>query len=364
MLKDDGTVWCQYEYDADGGMHLAPTGTIMIPGLTDVIAISGKDNNFMALRRNGEVWTRGNNFYGELGNKTSYDPSNPPNTSLVLTPVKADIAGAKAIVSGGQFSWAIKNDGTIWGWGSDYFGQLGDGKATAQGIIGRYNPLRSDFFNDVISIGCGGSYTVVLRKDGTVWSWGGNNHKGQHGDGSNMNEMTRLYLYPVQVKNIENVISIASGGYHVIALKDNGTVWAWGENSRGQLCDGTTENRNLPVRVRDLDHIVAISAYSSQSMALDDQGNVWTWGSGNSGQLGDGISSYDHYSTIPVRVIINNNSVNTTGNTIAAPTNITPTANPTNSGASSPGMSLGIALTAISMVIGVYVIIDTRRKKK
>lgn len=287
MLKDDGTVW---EYDGY-------TNVTDAPGLKGIVSISGWGSNLMALSKGGEVWTLGSNYYGELGNRTNYD-----TLTDVTSPVKADISDVGQVHSGYQYSMALKNDGSPWGWGLNMYGQLGDGNCTFMlEKRGGYTPLRSEYFNDVATLSCGSNFVVALLKNGTVWIWGGNNNKGQRGDGSDM-KISVLNPYPTRVKDLTSVKSITAGSDHVLALKEDGTVWAWGYNGKGAVGDGTTENRNVPVKIETLDHITAISAYASQNMALDEQGNVWTWGLGTTGQLGDGISKPEHFSPTPEKV--------------------------------------------------------------
>ena len=148
-------------------------------------------------------------------------------------------------------------------------------------------------FRTTPMVAAGWHHTVALRNDGTVWAWG-ENAFGQLGDGTTMRRLT-----PVQVQNLSNVTTIAVGGRHTVALRDDGTVWAWGNNGNGQLGDGTTRNRNTPVQVRDLNDVVAIAASGWHVTALRSDGTVWAWGSNSLGQLGDGTTIGRH---TPVQV--------------------------------------------------------------
>ena len=126
-----------------------------------------------------------------------------------------------------------------------------------------------------VKIIAGMNYNVALKEDSTVWCWGGNTF-GELGDGSNKNSNL-----PVQTKELNNVIDIAVGDSHALALKRDGTVWAWGLNSSGQLGDGTTDKRNIPVPVKDMDNVVLIAANKSVSLAVKEDGSVWYWGGSN-----------------------------------------------------------------------------------
>src|SRR5262249_137385 len=134
--------------------------------------------------------------------------------------------------------------------------------------------------------------------DGSVWDWGRNN-SGQLGDGTNNSRNT-----PVQVRNLTGIILIAAGSSlgsaHNLALKNDGTLWAWGGNLFGQLGDGTTVNRNTPVQVRNLVGVVSMAVGDGHSLACMNDGTVRAWGSNAFGQLGDGTTIDRH---MPVQVL-------------------------------------------------------------
>ncbi|NMC00696.1 MAG: hypothetical protein GYA35_10490, partial [Thermoanaerobaculaceae bacterium] len=145
----------------------------------------------------------------------------------------------------------------------------------------------------------GGYYhSLALKSDGTVWAWGHNNY-GQLGDGTTTDRLT-----PVQVQNLTNIVAIAGGSSHSLALKSDGTVWAWGYNNYGQLGDGTTTNRLTPIQVQNLTNIVAITGGGSHSLALKSDGTVWAWGYNRYGQLGDGTTT-NRYVPIQVQNLTN-----------------------------------------------------------
>ncbi len=107
-------------------------------------------------------------------------------------------------------------------------------------------------------------------------------------------EATKNRLTPVQVSDLSGVIAIAAGEYHSLALKSNGTVWAWGRNNYGQLGNGTTTNKNTPVQVSGLSSVIAIAAGTFHSIALKSDGTVWAWGVNEYGQLGDNTTTRSH----------------------------------------------------------------------
>jgi len=129
------------------------------------------------------------------------------------------------------------------------------------------------------------SHTMALKSDGTVWAWGYNG-SGQLGDGSTTDRYT-----PVEVSGLSGVMDIAAGDSHSLALKSDGTVWAWGYNGSGQLGDGSTTDRYTPVEVSGLSGVMDIAAGDSHSLALKSDGTVWAWGQNEYGQLGDGTTT-------------------------------------------------------------------------
>ena len=162
---------------------------------------------------------------------------------------------------------------------------------------------------DVVAIAAGG-YSLALKSDGTVWAWGYNGH-GSCGDGLEGAARPSIRDTPVQVTNLSGVVAIAAGALHGLALKSDGTVWAWGLNDAGllgaagggQLGDGTMTTRSTPVPVMGLGGVVAIAAGSGHSLALQDDDTLWAWGVNGFGQLGDGTTTA-RLTPVPVRGLV------------------------------------------------------------
>ena len=181
------------------------------------------------------------------------------------------LSNVTAVSAGTSYSLALKSDGTVWAWGSNDVGQLGDGTQTD-----RYSPVQVRdssgvaFLGNIVAVAAthnGNSsihYSAALRDDGTVWVWG------QFFDGT--------HLTPQQVAGLGGVSAIAVGTGHLLALKSDGTVWALGGNNAGQLGDGTTTNRTTPVPVSTLTGVIAIDVGDAYSLALKSDGTVWAWG--------------------------------------------------------------------------------------
>lgn len=181
-------------------------------------------------------------------------------------------------------------DHPAWAWGSDVLGQLGDGAT-----VDRFAPPFEDpLVTGAAAVTGGGYHGLALRADGTVWAWGWNGF-GQLGDGTNV-----LRNRPVQVPGLTGVTAIAAGAFDSMALKADGTVWAWGWNGFGQLGDGTTTDRWRPVQVVGLRNVKAISANVVHSLAVTTDGTAWAWGWNGFGLLGDGTTAERH---VPGRVL-------------------------------------------------------------
>jgi alpha-tubulin suppressor-like RCC1 family protein len=236
----------------------------------------------LALAADSTVWGWGLNGLGELGNGSTTDGLVPQQV--------ATLTGIVAIASQSQAnqSLALKNDGTVWAWGSNYAGEVGD---TAVGLYTTL-PVQVNFLTDVSSIAVGSSHSMALKADGTYWAWG-NNAGGEFGDGSGNNSDV-----PIQVP-IDNLVALAGGDGFTIALKSDGTVMGWGGNSAGMLGLGFNSVMELPTAIPGISDVTAISAGDSQVLALKSDGTLWAWGSNGDGELG--IGSNDH-SYVPVQV--------------------------------------------------------------
>jgi len=227
----------------------------------------------LALKSNGTVWAWGYNDCGQLGDNSTTNRRTPVQTH--------GLASITAIAAGDRHSLALKKDGTVWAWGAAYNGKLGNNMTTGdqttpvqvQGLGG------VGFLTDIIAIAGGGYHSLALKRDGTVWAWGCNDY-GQLGDNSTTQRNT-----PVQVQGLTDIIAIAAGWGHSVAVKSDGTVWAWGRNQFGQLGNNSTVNRLVPVQI--LTDSVAIEAGYAHTIALKRDGTVWAWGWNSYGQLGD-----------------------------------------------------------------------------
>lgn len=209
--------------------------------------------------------------------------------ALLVCAATATNARADTAAGGSRHAVVIASDGTVWTWGGNNTGQLGDGSTTDRRL-----PAPVTLVYDAVAVAAGSMHTLALLNDGTVFAWGLNS-SGQLGDGS-----TTQRTQPVAVAGLTNIVAIAAGQYHSLALTSGGDVYAWGLNSTGQLGDGTTTNREWPVLVGTLSSVTGITAGEAHSAALKSDGTAWSWGANNNGQLGDGTTTGR---TAPVQMI-------------------------------------------------------------
>lgn len=244
-------------------------------GLTDegfnLEGVAGGFNHSLGLCSDGSVWAWGRNNFGQLGNGAYLDSPLPVRVK--------NLSGAVAIDAGGYFSMALDGNGDVWGWGDNGYGQLGNGSTIDSAL-----PIRIGGIGEATAIAAGFEHALVLLADQTVMAWG-RNTDGQLGNGSNDDSAS-----PVFVSSLSSAKGIAAGGYHSMALRMDGTVRTWGQNEFGQLGDGTRDSRNTPVSPVSMINLIDIEAGAYHSFALRNDYTVRAWGNNANGQLGDGTA--------------------------------------------------------------------------
>jgi len=227
----------------------------------------------VAITSDGSLWAWGDNNAGQLGDGTLVNKRSPVRVMEDVTAVSA----------GDMFTMVIRGDGSLWAWGQNDRGQFGNDTYTNS-----RHPVR--IMENVASVYAGDSYTMVILDDGTLLAMG-QNDRGQFGNG---NRISRRI--PVQLK--ENVVSIAASGNHTMAIMADGSLWAWGQNNQGQFGNGDRINSSTPVRV--MSDVVAVAAGDDHTVAISADGILWAWGFNNRGQLGDG-TTVNRLSPVPIK---------------------------------------------------------------
>ena len=265
------------------------------------LQISASEGHNIAIKTDGTLWAWGMNEYGQLGLGDTISRTSP-------TQVNAD-RNWKQVVCGDSHTMAIKTDDTLWAWGNNNFGQLGlkdniEYKALVKFIpvtifsiekdIRTENdpyissPLQVGYDTDWQNVDCGFEHTIAIKTNGILWAWG-RNSEGQLGLGSGD---TPYLDSPAQVGTNTNWSAIAGGMYHTLAVKTDGTLWAWGYNYFGQLGLGDTITRTSPTRVNTDTNWKQVACGSIYTLALKTDGTLWAWGLNEHGRvgLGDTIS--------------------------------------------------------------------------
>jgi alpha-tubulin suppressor-like RCC1 family protein len=273
-VRSDGSVWT-WGYNVYGqlgiGTTVQTTSPVRVNGISAAVAIAGGYHHTAAVTADGKVWTWGTGSFGQLGNGTTNRIQKTPVQVLGLVGLSKDVA------AGMHHTLSVQSDGTVWAWGYNKFGQLGQGSTNEF----RNTAVKVPGLNGVTRVAAGDYFSAALKSDGTVWAWG-HNGSGRLGDGTSVGMRTN----PAQVINLTNVAEIYAGLTHMVAVKNDGSVWTWGANNVGQLGVMGISASTKPVQVGNLSSVVGVGAGLSHSLVLKGDGTVWSWGRNHEGQLG------------------------------------------------------------------------------
>jgi len=278
--------------------------------------------NSVGVKNDGTLWTWGANGFGQLGDGTTVYKTSPVQIgnanwkSILSTSAPADYvlaiksddslwgwgsnsnelmgngtndyktspveigsaANIKSMAPGVVHILTIRKDGTLWARGDNTFGQLGNGTITDH----NYNYIQIGTGTNWKTVSVGVFHTIALKTDGTLWAWGFN-ITGQLGDGTNVYKTSLA-----QIGTDTNWKSISAGSNYNLALKTDGTLWAWGYNAYGKIGDGTTTDKFVPTQIGTSSDWKSVAAGVNHSLAIKDNGTLWAWGDNSTGQLGDG----------------------------------------------------------------------------
>jgi alpha-tubulin suppressor-like RCC1 family protein len=259
----------------------------------------------LALLENGTVVAWGSNNDGELGNHTTTNSDVPVVVcAMPENPCQAgnELKEVVAIAAGDEFSLALLKNGTVVAWGNDNTGELGNGgfgPNSCEAPCG-LTPAVVPHLTEVTAISAGNGHSMALRKDGTVWTWGYNYwlQLGRSGPGPNNENDPNAG----QVPGLSEVAAISAGGWHSVALLNNGTVKAWGENFYGQNGKAASVYGETPTAITGLSEVQSISAGEYDTLAVLRNGTVMGVGNNEDGELGNGKKGSSHQITeLPVQ---------------------------------------------------------------
>ncbi|NVO06105.1 MAG: hypothetical protein HXX19_09345 [Rhodoferax sp.] len=293
-VKSDGTLWA-WGLNQDGQLgdgfsaasgqsHVFQTTPEKIGTSSTWATVAAGEAHSMALdtATSPALYVWGQNTYGQLGLGTTTNIFAPGNTSKIAA---ASGTSWLAIAAGARHSMALRSDQRILTWGDDSLGQLGDWAApsnptlTPTTIIG--------LSAKALAIAAGSYHSLAIMADHTLWSWGDNAH-GQLGYTPAIGTFS---AFATQMGTDNDWLAVAGGGSHTLAIKQNQTLWAWGGNAYGQLGNNSTTDAPAPVQIGKASRWVAVAAGKYHSMAIDTDGKLWTWGRNTEGQLGNGTTT-------------------------------------------------------------------------
>ena len=252
------------------------TPVTTLSGGTNWKQVACNTQNTTAIKTDGTLWTWGINSSGQLGDNT---------TTTRSTPVTTFAGGTnwKQVACGQNHTSAIKTDGTLWTWGLNSYGQIGDTTITA-----RPTPVTT-FLGGTNwkQVACGYSRTSAIKTDGTLWTWGRNSY-GALGDNTSTQRLTPVTTFAGGT-NWKQVSCLRE---HITAIKTDGTLWTWGRNSYGALGNNTTTQRNTPVTTfAGGTNWKQVAGGGLHTSAIKTDGTLWTWGQNSTGQLGDNTTT-------------------------------------------------------------------------
>jgi len=284
-LRTNGTVWawgfgCNVLGDGSTIVTCKSSPVSVIGGFTDWCQVSAGGNHSLGVRTNGTAWAWGSNAQGQLGTGTVGTPACASPVSVI----GGFTDWCQVSAAGSTHSLGVRTNGTAWAWGSNCCGRLGDGTTVAKSspvsVIGGF----TDWCQ--ISASAGGYHSLGVRTNGTLWVWGSNS-SGKLGDGTTVNKSSPVSV----VGGFTDWCQVSAGNDHSLGVRINGTAWSWGTNKNGQLGDGTTVDKSSPVSiVGGFTNWCQVSAGGNHSLGVRTNGTLWSWGFNNAGQLGDGTT--------------------------------------------------------------------------
>lgn len=292
-IKSNNTLWC-WGRGADGrlgdGFTTDRNTPTIVAGEWSKVAAGG--SHTCAIRSDGALRCWGDNEFGQLGNGLSGF-----GESSSLPDVVNSAVNWTDITAGSNFTCGIKLDGTLWCWGQNYFGQIGQGDSGGQDTHDLPTQIGTETQWRSVKASGTGDHVCAYKQDDSFWCWGDNGY-GQLGEGSVVDGTNQYSLVPVPVNPDTDWASISLGYYHSCAIKENGSLWCWGDNTDGTVGDGSQLDKSIPVQVgSDLDW-KQVSANSEHTCAVKTTGSLWCWGN-NGGDDILGLGPIASFTVLP-----------------------------------------------------------------
>lgn len=289
-LKQDGTLWA-WGHNESGQLGVGSFEDMLLPtkvGMeSDWESISAGYGFVVALKTNGTIWVWGRNDFG-LGME--------PN-SIINTPAQVGTdSDWKYVHAGGAHSFAIKNDGTLWAWGRNDFGQLGIGLFNHSNV-----PVQVGNDSDWKAVAAGNLHSLGVKTDNSLWSWGynfaGQLGLGTAGFGTEANIPTQIKTIPANQWKC-----VAAGGRHSLAVSEDGKLWVWGNNNFFALgLNDGSEYKSLPTLIDNTSNWKMVAGGINNTLAVKEDNTIWGWGENVDGQLGDG-SNINRASPVQINI--------------------------------------------------------------
>ena len=314
LVDADGSLW-MWGYNHCGQLGNGSTKYSLVPVkvLNNVVSVSCGDSHTAAIKADGSLWMWGYNSSGAVGNGGKYNVETGALNRCQTVPVKV-MDGVASVSCRGDYTAAVKTDGSLWTWGANNDMQLGNGGAgNAQDEdYGTYQTMPVKVLDNVAAVSCGGSHAAAVKNDGTLWWWGYAGIAVGSQDGITPSLGQSYQPFPVKV--LDNVAAVSCGGSHTAAIKTDGSLWVSGSNNDwGQLGDSSSIDAKAPTApFKVLENVAAVSCGGGHTAAVKTDGSLWVWGDNQFGELGisggnakvpyyDTVS--DYYGSFPVQTV-------------------------------------------------------------
>jgi alpha-tubulin suppressor-like RCC1 family protein len=279
-----GTLWA-WGLNQNGqlgdGTNVSRSIPVQIGKDTDWAFIAAGKGHALAIKTSGILYSWGRNFNGQLGDGTLISK---------LVPTKIGTATWLTVSAGETHTLGLQKDGTLWAWGGNDFGQVGNAAAPSATPVQAPAKIGSSTW---ASVSAGAFHSLAISANGSLWAWGANDSS-QLGD----NGTTSVSGPKVILSDIKNWTVVAAGGTHTMGVRSDGTLWGWGSNAEGQLGNGDTDS-SFPVQIGTGTNWVTVTSGAAHSFGLKTDNTLWGWGRNQEGQLGNGTKVL---SAIPVNV--------------------------------------------------------------